>query len=47
LLAKARFAVSPKAEVAAALETLVRSSDPAARAFRAALGESLIAADGG
>ena len=36
LLAKARFAVSPKAEVAAALETLVRPSDPAARAFRAA-----------
>jgi DNA-binding transcriptional ArsR family regulator len=36
LLAKARFAVSPKAEVAAALEALVRPSDPAARAFHAA-----------
>lgn len=36
LLAKARFAVSPKAEVVAALEALVRPSDPAERAFRAA-----------
>jgi hypothetical protein len=36
LLAKARFAVSPKAEVVSALEALVRPSDPAARAFRAA-----------
>jgi DNA-binding transcriptional ArsR family regulator len=36
LLAKARFAVSPKAEVTAALEALLRPSDPAARAFRAA-----------
>jgi DNA-binding transcriptional ArsR family regulator len=36
LLAKARFAVSPKAEVVAALEALLRPSDPAERAFRAA-----------
>jgi DNA-binding transcriptional ArsR family regulator len=36
LLAKARFAVSPKAEVVSALEALVTPSDPAARAFRAA-----------
>ena len=36
LLAKARFAVSPKAEAVSALEALVRPSDPAARAFRAA-----------
>ena len=36
LLAKARFAVSPKAEVVSALEALVRPSDPAARSFRAA-----------
>jgi DNA-binding transcriptional ArsR family regulator len=36
LLAKARFAVSPKAEVAAALAALLRPSDPAARAFCAA-----------
>jgi DNA-binding transcriptional ArsR family regulator len=36
LLAKARFAVSPKAEVVSALEALVRPSDPAERAFRAA-----------
>jgi DNA-binding transcriptional ArsR family regulator len=36
LLAKARFAVSPKAEAVAALEALTRPSDPAARAFRAA-----------
>jgi DNA-binding transcriptional ArsR family regulator len=36
LLAKARFAVSPKAEAASALEALVKPSDPAARAFRAA-----------
>jgi len=36
LLAKARFAVSPKAETAAALEALLRPSDPPARAFRAA-----------
>jgi DNA-binding transcriptional ArsR family regulator len=35
LLAQARFAVSPKAEVTSALEALVRPSDPAARAFRA------------
>ncbi len=34
LLAKARFAVSPKAEVVSALEALVKPSDPAARAFR-------------
>ena len=36
LLAKARFVVSPKAEVVAALEALVRPSDPAERTFRAA-----------
>ncbi len=36
LLAKARFVVSPKAEVVAALEALLRPSDPAERAFRAA-----------
>ena len=36
LLAKARFAVSPKAEVVAALEALIKPSDPAARAFRSA-----------
>jgi DNA-binding transcriptional ArsR family regulator len=36
LLAKARFAVSPKAEAVSALEALVKPSDPAARAFRAA-----------
>ena len=36
LLAKARFAVSPKAEVVSALDALVRPSDPAARAFCAA-----------
>jgi DNA-binding transcriptional ArsR family regulator len=36
LLAKARFAVSPKAEVVAALAALLRPSDPAGRAFRAA-----------
>lgn len=36
LLAKARFAVSPMAEVASALEALVLPPDPAARAFRAA-----------
>jgi len=36
LLAKARFTVSPKAEAVAALEALVRPSDPAERAFRAA-----------
>jgi DNA-binding transcriptional ArsR family regulator len=36
LLAKARFAVSPKAEVVSALEALIRPADPAARAFRAA-----------
>lgn len=36
LLAKARFAVSPKAEVVSALEALVRPSDPAERAFHAA-----------
>ncbi|MGH3247343.1 MAG: helix-turn-helix domain-containing protein [Trebonia sp.] len=36
LLAKARFAVSPKAEAVAALEALVRPSDAAGRAFRAA-----------
>ena len=36
LLAKARFAVSPKAEVVAALEALLRRSDRGERAFRAA-----------
>jgi hypothetical protein len=36
LLAKARFDVSRKAEVVAALEALVRPSDPVERAFRAA-----------
>lgn len=36
LLAKARFDVSRKAEVVAALEALLRPSDPAERAFRAA-----------
>jgi len=36
LLAKARFAVSPKAEVVSALQALVKPSDPAARAYRAA-----------
>ena len=36
LLAKARFTLSPMAEVVCALEALVRPSDPAARAFRAA-----------
>ena len=36
LLAKARFAMSPKAEVVGALEALVTPSDPAERAFRAA-----------
>ena len=36
LLARARFAVSPKAEVVCALEALVKPSDPAARAFHAA-----------
>jgi DNA-binding transcriptional ArsR family regulator len=36
LLARARFAVSPKAEVAGALEALCAPRDPAARAFRAA-----------
>jgi hypothetical protein len=36
LLAKARFTVSPKAEAVTALRALLRPSDPAARAFRAA-----------
>lgn len=36
LLARARFAVSPKAEVAAALGALLRPQDPAERAFAAA-----------
>ena len=36
LLAKARFALSPKAEVVSAIEALVKPSDPVARAFRAA-----------
>ncbi len=36
LLAKARFTLSPMAEVVCALEALVKPSDPAARAFRAA-----------
>jgi DNA-binding transcriptional ArsR family regulator len=36
LLAKARFTVSPKAEVVAALDALLRPSDPVTRAFRAA-----------
>jgi DNA-binding transcriptional ArsR family regulator len=36
LLAKARFTLSPKAEAVCALEALVKPSDPAARAFRAA-----------
>jgi DNA-binding transcriptional ArsR family regulator len=36
LLAKARFVVSPKAEVVTALEALLRPSDPPERAFRAA-----------
>lgn len=36
LLAKARFVVSPKAEVVAALEALIKPADPPDRAFRAA-----------
>ncbi len=36
LLARARFAVSQKAEVVCALEALVKPSDPAARAFHGA-----------
>jgi DNA-binding transcriptional ArsR family regulator len=36
LLAKARFAMSPKAEVVGALEALMTPSDPVERAFRAA-----------
>ena len=36
LLARARFAVSPKAELVAALEALIKPPDPAARAFHAA-----------
>ena len=36
LLAKARFTVSPMAEVTVALRALLRPPDPAARAFRAA-----------
>ena len=36
LLAKARFVVSPKAEVVAAVEALIKPADPQARAFRAA-----------
>ena len=36
LLAKARFAMSPKAEAVGALEALMTPSDPAERAFRAA-----------
>jgi DNA-binding transcriptional ArsR family regulator len=36
LLAKARFTVSPKAEIVAALEALTEPPDPGARAFRAA-----------
>lgn len=43
LLAKARFTVSPKAEAVAALEALVKPSDPAARAFRAAHYEAFAA----
>ncbi len=43
LLAKARFTVSPKAEAVSALEALVKPSDPAARAFRAAHYEAFAA----
>lgn len=43
LLARARFAVSPKAEVTAALAALVRPSDPAERAFGAAHQEAFAA----
>ena len=43
LLAKARFTVSPKAEAVSALEALVKPSDPAARAFRAAHHEAFAA----
>lgn len=40
LLARARFTVSPKAEVAGALGALLRPQDPAERAFAAAHGDA-------